>query len=204
MEEQCLQLKELCTESYQGKAAIEDENRKLKELLRMNGIHYDSREQSGSSGYPIDPTGVSSSSRSASAYAYASQSQQRLSPSNTQGSMLNSPSYGSTEYYGDQTALSSQSTLNPQSAVPPLLSSQSGLQTQHSQQQQQQRQQGQQPQTQGGAQQVGNPFFNDQLAVDFVLESVPHGASHDLGHTPPPHHLPSQNFPPSQYERRSR
>ena len=208
LEEQCLQLKELCTESYQGKQAAEEENRKLRELLRMNGIQYNNREQqTGASGYATDPTGVSSSSRSTSAYGFAGRNQQRLSPAQTQGSMMHSPSFGATEYYADQTALSSQSTLNPpSSAVPSLMASQSGLspaqrppqqhrRTSQSQQQQQQQQQ-REPQA-GAQQQVPNSFFNDQLAVEFVLESVSQGGSHDLGHTPPPpHHLPSQNFPP--------
>lgn len=191
-----MQLKEIYSESVQEKRAVAEENRKLKELLRMNGIQYNSREQSITTGFPTDLTAASSSSRSASAYGYGGQSQQQLSPSHAHGSMGNSPSFGSTEFFGDQTAISSRSNLNPQSAVPSLLSPQSGLQGSG--------QQHQQPPSVGAQQSQASMLNYDQLGVDFVLASVPHDDSQDLGHTPPPpaHHLPSQDFPP--YDPRSR
>ena len=179
-----MQLKEIYEESYNEKQAVVDENKKLKELLRMNGIPYRSREQSSATAFESDPAPGPASSQSASAYGYGMQSQQRLSPvSHLQGSVGNSPSFGGSEYYTDQSGLSSRSALSPHSA---LLGSQ-----------QQQHQQPQQAPT--GAQQTHNPMVNDyQLGVEFVLASVPpSGDGQNLGHTPPPppHHLPSQNFP---------
>ena len=62
-----MQLKETYTGAVQEKLAVADENRKLKELLRMHGIAYDSHDHST----PARPTasylgGSSSGSRSAS------------------------------------------------------------------------------------------------------------------------------------------
>ncbi|KAI4148879.1 MAG: hypothetical protein LQ340_004893 [Diploschistes diacapsis] len=150
LEEQCMQLKEVYEESFQEKQAVLEENKKLKELLRMNGIQYSSREQSATGGYPTHPNSTSSTSRSASAYGYGGWDQQRFSPSGVQGSLGNSPSVGASGYYSDQGTGISQ---------PSLLDSHGGLQGQSQQQP-----------SAGPAASTQNPILGDfQLGVDFVL-----------------------------------
>ena len=171
-----MQLREVYKESLQQKNAVVDENRRLKDLLRMHGIAYSSRDQSSTPGYAPEST-ASASSRSASAYGYTQS--QRLSPSHTHPSMSASPSFGGSDFFGERTPLSTQQGLPSQSAMGSV------MQGQHLQ-----------PQVQPQAQRGDSLINYDDIGVNFVLESVPQQSS-DLGRTPPPpHHLPSQDFPP--------
>ena len=188
-----MQLKEVYAEVAHEKQAMAAENQKLKNILRMNGIQYDSSDQSAAAGFAPEPTTTSASSRSASAYGFGTQSQQRLSSSHL-GSMPHSSSFGSNDFYGDQAMLSPSSNLSPHNVGSSAMGSQAGLQSFQQQQQTRQQQQEALP----GAPQAQTPLINyDQLGVDFVLESVPPSRAHSVGLTPPPpsQQLPSQNFP---------
>ena len=179
-----MQLKEIYEESYQAKQAIEDENEKLKELLRMNGIPYSAKDQGVAAAFSAGTSPDSASGRGTGAYGYGRQPAQRLSPAPpVQRSVGNSPSFGATDYYGDQAGLSTRSSLHPQAAASSMLGTQP-----------------QQPRrrTSTVSQPGQSALMNEyQLGVDFVLASVPPDDGQNLGHTPPapPHHLPSQNFP---------
>ena len=98
-----MQLKEVYTGSIQEKNAVADENKKLKDLLRMHGITYNSRDQTTQAGFPS--TNPVSSSTSQSASYHFGQSQGLTSSNRSAGT---SPGLGS-DFYGEQTPLQQQS-----------------------------------------------------------------------------------------------
>ena len=186
-----MQLKEIYAQSVHDKRGLEDENRQLRGLLRMNGIQHSGGDQTSTLGYDTNPT-ASSSSPSTSNFGYST-SQQRLSPARTQGSMGNSPSYGSAEYLRSHGNLSTREYIASPGYIGPMLGSQSGLQ--ETQMQLQQQQTNMQP--------TPEQILNyDQLGVEFVLESVPQESQARGYSSVPLHSVPSQTFP--SYNPRSR
>ena len=110
-----MQLREVYTGSVQEKNAVADENKKLKDLLRMHGIAYNSRDQTTQPGFPSINPGSSSASQSAG-YVYG-QGQGFTSPPNalpSNRSAGTSPgTFGSSEVFGEQPSLRQQ-TRNQQ------------------------------------------------------------------------------------------
>ncbi|MCJ1288534.1 hypothetical protein MMC34_000062 [Xylographa carneopallida] len=109
LEEQVMQLKETYTGAVQERLAVIDENRKLKELLRIHNIAYTSPEN-GTSAAPAAPYhgGNSSDSRSAS-YPY----NQTFSPPRLPTSGSVSPSTSAAAHAGSELIGGPQSTFDP-------------------------------------------------------------------------------------------
>ncbi|MCJ1379730.1 hypothetical protein MMC17_002833 [Xylographa soralifera] len=110
LEEQVMQLKETYTGAVQEKLAVVDENRKLKELLRMHGIAYNSHDNGTSTGPAASyPGGSSSGSRSAS-YPF----NQTFSPPRLPTSGSASPSNSTAAQAGSELIGGPQSAFDPQ------------------------------------------------------------------------------------------
>ena len=105
-----MQLKETYTGAVQEKLAVVDENRRLKELLRVHNIVYNSHEN-GTSNAPTAsyPGGSSSGSRSAS-YPF----NQTFSPPRLPTSGSASPSNSNTAQAGSELIGGPQNTFDPQ------------------------------------------------------------------------------------------
>ncbi|MCJ1474261.1 hypothetical protein MMC13_002919 [Lambiella insularis] len=112
LEEQVMQLKETYTGAVQEKIAVVDENRKLKDLLHLHGISYNSRADSSATGGDfLIPYGNTSSTGSQSAsYPY----NQTFSPLQitSQGSV--SPATSAAAQAGSDLIGGSQRTIDPQ------------------------------------------------------------------------------------------
>ena len=107
-----MQLREVYTGSVQEKNAVADENKKLKDLLRMHGIAYNSRDQTTQAAFPSSTNPASSSASQSAAYVYGQAQQGFSPPSNairSNRSAGTSPgAFGGSEFFGEQTPLGQQ------------------------------------------------------------------------------------------------
>jgi len=102
-----MQLKEVYTGTIQEKNSIADENRKLRDLLQIHGIAYDSRGQGGSAARAFQANPTSSGSRSVTSYGFQGTSNFSPQPQTLQSNDT-SPGPYSSDLMSDDQALRAQ------------------------------------------------------------------------------------------------